>query len=206
MKKIQHAIISGSTRDNSQSFKVANYIAQALEQHVAADEVNIVDLAANTFPLWDETVKEHGADWHSGWSKISKKLHQSDAIIVVVPEWNGMVPPQLSNFFQLCSHKELMHKPGLIVSVSAGEGGFYPIAELRMGSFKNTKICYLPEHIIIRNVGKVLNDFNIVADEKDQYIRDRLNHVLALLHLYAESFKLIRNHDIVKNDKYPRGM
>ena len=49
---------------------------------------------------------------------------------VVSPEWNGMVPSMLTNFFLLCSNNELAHKPGLLVGVSSGTGGSYPVAEL----------------------------------------------------------------------------
>jgi hypothetical protein len=39
----------------------------------------------------------------------------------------------------------------LIIAVSGGAGGgAYPVAELRMSSYKNSRICYLPEHLIVR--------------------------------------------------------
>ncbi len=46
----------------------------------------------------------------------------------------------------------------LIVAVSSGAGGAYPVAELRMSSYKNSRICYIPEQIIIRDVENVLNE------------------------------------------------
>ena len=53
---------------------------------------------------------------------------------------------------------QLGHKPALIVTVSSADGGAYPVAELRMSSYKNNRICYLPEHVILRNVERILND------------------------------------------------
>ena len=203
MNNHHYAIISGSTRPSSQSKKVADFIAKTLSHNSQAELVKIIDLAFDTFPLWEEAIWSKGIDWHPSWSDISKKLQTSDAIIVVAPEWNGMVPPQLMNFFQLCSHNELSHKPGLIVSVSSGQGGSYPIAELRMNSFKNTKICYIPEHVIVRDVNNVLNNFESASSNNDQYIRDRMLHALSLLNLYAGSFKHIREHDIVTKSQYP---
>ena len=41
---------------------------------------------------------------------------------------------------------------GLIVSISSGNGGAYPISELRSSSYKNSHILWIPENIIIRNV------------------------------------------------------
>lgn len=198
------AIISGSTRQHSQSRKVSDYIQYCLAQH--ANKITIIDLATDKFPLWCEEVWTQGASWHAGWKSISDKLFEVDALVIVAPEWNGMVPPQLMNFFQLCSNKELFHKPGLIVTVSAGHGGSYPVTELRMSSFKNTKICYLPEHLIIRNVKEVLNDYQTIASEHDQRIKDRLKVNLEILKHYAVAFQYIRDQDAVKNNIYINGM
>jgi NAD(P)H-dependent FMN reductase len=206
MNHCRYAIISGSTRPNSQSRKVADFISKTLLGNSQVKLVQIVDLALDIFPLWDEAIWSKGIDWHPSWAEVSKKLHTSDAIIVIAPEWNGMVPPQLMNFFQLCSHNELSHKPGLIVSVSSGQGGSYPIAELRMNSFKNTKICYIPEHVIVRDVNNVLNSFESAASDGDQYIRGRMQHALSLLNLYTEAFKPIREHEVVTKSQYPYGM
>ena len=42
----------------------------------------------------------------------------------------------------------MAHKPGLIVTVSAGLGGSYPVTELRISSHKNTRLCYIPDHVL----------------------------------------------------------
>lgn len=206
MNNYSYAIISGSTRHNSQSKKVANFISKTLSYSPQAELIQIIDLAIDKFPLWDEAIWAKGIDWHPSWADVSKKLQMSDAIIVIAPEWNGMAPPQLMNFFQLCSHNELSHKPGLIVSVSSGHGGSYPIAELRMNSFKNTKICYIPEQVIVRDVNNVLNSLEPIASDSDKYIRGRMQHALSLLNLYAGAFKHIREHDVVTKSQYPYGM
>lgn len=205
MLKHNYAIISGSTRQKSQSKKVADHISTQLLSYSETNSVEIVDLSINIFPLWDEAIWSKGIDWHDNWAIISKKLQQSDGIVIIAPEWNGMVPPQLMNFFQLCSHQELSHKPSLIVSVSSTNGGTYPIAELRMNSFKNTKICYLPEHVIVRDVKNVLNT-NEHESENDKHIRERLIHALSLLTVYTDAFKKIRDHELVKNFPFPYGM
>ena len=62
-----------------------------------------------------------------------------------------------------------------LVGVSAGGNGVYPVTEMRISSFKNTKICYTPDHAIVRNVASVLND-EAPANKEDEYTRGRLNH------------------------------
>ena len=88
-----------------------------------------------------------------------------------------MVPAKLKNFLLYCSKDELAHKPALLVSVSAGLGGSYPIAELRISSYKNNRLCYLPENVIIRNIETFLNDKN---KKEVKIIFDRLVECLNL--------------------------
>ena len=53
---------------------------------------------------------------------------------------------------------ELSHKPALPCAISAGEGGAYVISELRMSSYKNNRLCWLPEQLIARQVKSICND------------------------------------------------
>lgn len=88
-----------------------------------------------------------------------------------------MVPATLKNFFLLC-RTELVEKSGLIVSVSTGEGGTYPVAELRMSSDKNTHLWYIQEHLIVRGVRDLFNDFERSTSEADQSLTARFLHAL----------------------------
>ena len=56
-----------------------------------------------------------------------------------------------------CGSGEFAHKPGLIVSISSGNGGAYPISELRSSSYKNSHILWIPENIIIRKSNPYTN-------------------------------------------------
>jgi len=47
---------------------------------------------------------------------------------------------------------ELGHKPALIVAVSSGDGGAYPVSELRMSSYKNNRLCYIPEQVALKSM------------------------------------------------------
>ena len=88
-----------------------------------------------------------------------------------------MVPSAVKNFFLLCSAQELGHKPGLIVSISSSRNGAYPVAELRMSSFKNNRLLYIPEHLILRDVEKMFNPGE-PGLEDDIYYRQRLDYCL----------------------------
>lgn len=195
------AVINGSSRKQSQSLRVSNWIKEVIHTKIPENEVDILDLSKKEIREWDEdfwTLKEN---WCDNWTRHSKNLLKSDAIVVVVPEWGGMVPPALKNLFQLGTNGEFLHKPALIVAISSGNGGSYPVAELRMSSYKNTKICYIPEHIIVRNVEECFDDSN-----STNITKQRLHHVLDILFVYAQSFLEIRSNQIISNNKYPYGM
>ena len=200
-------IVSGSHRKVSQSIKIAKAIKSALKTLKECDEANIFDLANNPLPLWHEDMRKIGKKSKSLLESISKKLAYSDAFIIISPEWHGMVPAGLKNFFLMWGKGELAHKPALIVTVSSGDGGSYPVAELRMSSYKNNRICYLPEHLIIRNVESVFNDNEIDNNSSSQeYFENRLDYCLKQLLIYGKAFKLIRESDAVSIKKYGSGM
>ncbi|MFV0477036.1 MAG: NADPH-dependent FMN reductase [Parahaliea sp.] len=203
-------IISGSHRPKSESRRVAGHIANKLQTEKLCDDTWIYDVSDDPLPHWDEGVWDpDNKAWRNRLDPISKELHSCDAFIVISPEWHGMVPALLKNFFLMWSAGgELAHKPALIVSVSASIGGAYPIAELRMSSYKNSRICYLPEHLIVRNVKKLSNEEN-PQDNDDaamEYYEARLQYCLELLREYTAAFELIRRSGKASLEHYPTGM
>ena len=200
-------IVSGSHRKVSQSIKIAKAIKSALKPFKECDEANIFDLANNPLPLWNEDLRKVGNPSNSLLESVSKKLAYSDAFIIISPEWHGMVPAGLKNFFLMWGKGELAHKQALIVTVSSGDGGSYPVAELRMSSYKNNRICFLPEHLIIRNVESVFNDNEIDNNSSSQeYFENRLDYCLKQLLTYGKAFQQIRKSDAVSIKKYGSGM
>ncbi|MDG1937980.1 MAG: NAD(P)H-dependent oxidoreductase [Pseudomonadales bacterium] len=201
------SIISGSHRLSGQSGKIARVIAQSFSESSLCDESYLLDLADNPLPLWDDSIWSGDDSWQQRLAPISEQLSSSDALVIIVPEWHGMVPSGLKNFFLMWGKGELAHKPALLVSVSSDDGGAYPIAELRMSSYKNNRICYLPEHLIIRKVESV---FNSSADDNDAkaqaYFEGRLDYCLKQLLTYAQAFKQIRESDTTSLSTYRNGM
>jgi len=203
-------IINGSHRQ-AESQRVSKYVQKRLASDALASggaevETEIIDLAGNPLPLWDPGVwAVDNAEWKEVWSGPSAALKSSDAFVVVSPEWGGMVPAGLKNLFLLCSDFELAHKPALLVTVSSGVGGSYPVAELRMSSYKNTQICYLPVHVIVRSVAGMLGASEAVT-EFDKAIRERMDHGLELLLRYAACMGPMRASLGNLLEQFPHGM
>jgi NAD(P)H-dependent FMN reductase len=196
-------ILNGSSRKQSQSGKISRFIDASLRAK-AGVSTYYLNLENNPLPMWDESIWQDAPEWKL-WNPIKAELQSSDAFVFVVPEWSGMVPPAVKNFFLLCSHQELGHKPALIVAVSSSRGGSYPVSELRISSYKNTRLLYLPEHMIIRDVEKMFNG-ETPANEDDKYLRLRLDYSLNLLQAYGKSLKEIRSSGIIDHKTFPNGM
>ncbi len=204
---MKFSIISGSHRENSQSEKVARYLERTLAETRLCDETWLFSLANNPLPLWDESVWEGAPEWRERMRPISEELSSSDAFIVISPEWHGQVPAGLKNFFLLCGKEEVGHKPALIVTVSSADGGAYPVAELRMSSYKNNRICYIPEQVIVRNVESVLNEREADNNpEADQYFRARFAYALGVLKAYALALRQVRASGAVETTVFKNGM
>ena len=153
-------------------------------------------------PLWSPEKKDGKGIWGETWNSISSNLYSSEGFILVVPEYGGMATPAAKNLFLLCGNGEFAHKPGLIVSISSGSGGAYPISELRSSSYKNTHLMWIPENIIIRNV----EEFNPGKHGKNipEWLDNRIDYVLKLFLTYASSMKPIR--EIVNRKDFGNGM
>lgn len=198
------ALISGSHRPDSESGRVARFIAKEIEAN--GHSTYVLELGKTPLPFWDESMWGKEGEASAAFAPISKELQSADAAVIIAAEWNGTVPAALNNFFHYTSVKEFGHKPAFIVSVCAGPvNGTYPVSELRLFSNKNNKLVYLPDHLIVRNVSKVLSD-NSEDESSDAYVKERLTYSLNMLYSYAEALKPIRESDAWKVDKFNFGM
>lgn len=201
------SIISGSHRNPSQSEKVARYLENTLSSEFTDVEPCVYALADNPLPLWDQTLWEDNAEWNQRLAPLKQQLTESDGFIIIAPEWHGQVPAGLKNFFLMFNRFEMGHKPALIVTVSSADGGAYPVAELRMSSYKNNRLCYIPEQLVLRNIEKILNEDAADNDEDaDVYFKERISWTLGILRGYAVALKSMRESTEIHNDKFGNGM
>jgi len=198
-------IVIGSHRLDSQSRKVGLYLEEQIQKMGA--ETWLHDLAHDPLPLWDENLGSGEGQW-AFLPDLVQQLQQSDGFVIVCPEWHGMATSALKNFFLLCGIQSgLAHKPALITAVSGGDGGAYVVSELRASSYKNNRLCYIPEQLVVRNVGKVFNADPLENDpEAHTYFVDRADYSLKLLLAYSEALGDLRSRDVVDLEGYPNGM
>jgi NAD(P)H-dependent FMN reductase len=187
----------------AQTLKVARFVESILR--AGNHEVHLFSLSGNPLPLWDE---ETGGAPDELWDPISAQLKAADALVVLTPEWSGMATPGVKNFLLNCTTDEIGHKPGLIVTVSATRGGSYPVAELRMSGYKNNRLVWIPEHVIVQHVERNFNspDGTAGLEKEDETIRTRLHYALRVLAEYGKALTLVRASGVIDHKTFRSGM
>ena len=196
------SIISASHRKESESERIANLIGSKIKSNKPSINLFNLDLSFSNLPLWSPDKKNGSGIWGKHWKNISNELKQSDGFVFVVPEYGGMATPNSKNIFLLCGDGELAHTPGLIVSVSSGNGGAYPIADLRSFSYKNTHIMWIPENIIIRNVQEY-NPGNH-GSSIPEWLDNRIDYTLEILLAYSLNMRPLR--ELINRKEFGNGM
>lgn len=189
-------IISASTREHAASKHVAKYVQTHLHTLSTSNTITMLDLHQANLPLWQEGATPD--------ADIQNQLEQADGFVFVVPEWHGMVPPAFKNiffYFNPC----FAHKPVYIVSVSAGTGGRYPISELRMSSYKNSFINYIPVSTIVDHVNDTINDKGEFIAPTD-FIAQRIDEGLQFLLQYSTALMQVRDSAIFKEHRFKNGL
>ena len=171
-------IISGSQRLNSNSAKIGNLADTYLKKSQGITSTYHLKLENHPLPLWDDSISHEDSKLKKIWAPIHDELNSSDALVVITPEWHGMASPALKNFFLYCDAKCIAHKPALLISVSAGIGGSYPINEMRTSSYKNSRLCYIPDHLIIRKVSNFCDEYQNPQDPITKQSIERFHYCL----------------------------
>ncbi len=198
-------IVVGSHRTDSQSSRVAAYVAKDLVRIDAGVTVDTIDLADNPLPLWDESIWKGDSGLASRWKPYRDRMRKADGFVIVSPEWAGMVPPGLKNLLLFAGPKEVGHKPALIIAVSASRGGSYPVNELRTSGYKNNRLLYIPEHVLVQDVADVLAG-DAPASDRDAWIRRRIEFADRILLAYARALAPIRSSGLTEHADFPYGM
>ena len=199
------AIVVGSHRKDSQSSRVGAYIAKDLARIDPSLSIDTIDLADNPLPLWDESLWQGDSNLATQWKPFRDRMRTADGFVIISPEWAGMVPPALKNLLLFAGPKEVGHKPALIVAVSASRGGSYPVNELRTSGYKNSRLVYIPEHVLVQDVADVLVGETPVSD-RDAWLRRRIEFADRLLLEYARAFVPIRASGLTEHADFPYGM
>ena len=196
-------IIQGSNRENSESSRVASFVSQNLNKIITKETIDIIDLNSMPLPLFNGKPEIENPNFIA----IKNTLEQSDGFVLITPEWGGMASIAVKNLLQTFRNNQFGHKPALIISVSSGRGGAFPVAELRLNSFKNNHLCFIPEQVIIRDVNNLVLKYDDQELGKTEiFIRNRIDYCLKVLVEYTKALILVRNSGVIDFEKFGNGM
>ncbi|MCA8836847.1 MAG: NAD(P)H-dependent oxidoreductase [Proteobacteria bacterium] len=194
-------IFACSHRRESNSAKVASFVARALRER--ACEADVFDHGKTPLPIWTPDLSTDDGD--GSINRVREQAGRADAFVCVVPEYSGMAAPAFKNIILMMSDEHMGHKPALLVGVSAGMGGAYPIAELRMSSYKNTRLLWIPENVIVRFADNFAQGEKSEKNEKDETVL-RMHYALDLLVEYTRLLLPLRSSPVVGIKPYPFGV
>ena len=127
-------IISTSVRKGRKSHRVALFLKKFIEQTGQAG-ASVADLNEYNFPIFEERLK-YMDNPSPGVLDLQQRVKAADAVIFVVPEYNGGYPPSAKNVVDLLTD-EWYHKPVAISTVSDGVfGGSQVITSLQFSLWK----------------------------------------------------------------------
>jgi NAD(P)H-dependent FMN reductase len=197
---VKTVVISGSTRNESASLRVSEYLK---EQLIGQDsEAFLIDLHKTQLPFYNDT--KEGA-WQSVWLPIEQEMAEADAFVIVSPEWDGMFSAALHNMFNYAASasdkKPMAHKPVVLVGVSSGMGGAYPISQMKSIGSKNTLFVVIPENLRFANVNDVLVDGVITVDA----LKEKVAYSMKVLAEYAHALKSVRESGVLDLVKFKNG-
>lgn len=113
------AIISGSPRGNSVTFRLALHLKQAIAER-SEHELDIIDLREHDLPLLQSVFTSVDAT-PEAHKEVARRMFGADAFILITPEYNGSYSAPLKN---LLDHFPKQHrKPFGIVTASTGALG-----------------------------------------------------------------------------------
>ena len=121
MNKKTIGIIVGSLRRDSFSKKVAQYVADLLEEQFVVTFVDISDLA-----LFNQDME---SDPPQEWLRLRQEVKAADAVLFVTPEYNRSMPAVLKNALDVGSRPYTDNawngKPAAAIGVSPGSIGAF---------------------------------------------------------------------------------
>ena len=205
-------LVSSSQRDNSKSLEVSKYIQANLLNEMEGIKSSILNLSQYPF-LLDHygTGRDDLISLNNNKEEVLGRLYACDAVIFIVPEWGGMVPPALVNLLLLSANGSanglpLGHKPAFAIGISASGGGSNPISLLKGYAAKNSHLTWLPLHAIIQNVDDFLKQaWAPTLDNRYSQVQSRLQVGLKSLTIYANQLACVRDELVKLSQKHPFG-
>ena len=155
---------------NGENLKLAKRCVHAASQRQAKAE--LIDLTSLSLPLYSPRVQAAGAG--AGLTSLRNRLHAAPRWMICAPEYNGSIPPVLSNAIAWLSvmdddFRSLFNGRPVAIGTHSGGGGMEVLISMRI------QLTHLGAEVIGR---QLLSNFNKPA--KDESIDDVVQRLLQM--------------------------
>lgn len=164
-------IISGSARHGSLSRRLAQAAAQAATQ--AGFTPRELDLRALELPIYDGDL-EAAQGVPAGAATLQQALLDSEALLVLTPEYNGFPTPLFINAFDWLSRLQgataaTANKPTALLSSSPGAlGGLRALNYVRQFLQMNFASLVIPQQFALGHAGDAFEADGSLKDERNR--------------------------------------
>lgn len=146
-------IISSTDRPNSMSLSVSNYVAGLYQK----EGINAEVISLEGFPTADVEGGKYGKSI-SSIEDFRRPILEADAIVWVIPEYNGSFPGILKLFIDYLPFPEAFVKtPMAFIGVASGAfGGLRAVEQFQMvANYRNAQL--YPERVFIQRVNSAFD-------------------------------------------------
>lgn len=164
-------IIVGSLREKSYNRRIAEFIKLRYE-----DEHEMEVIRLNDLPVFNEDIEK---DPPQTVKEFKEKIKQSDAVLIVSPEYNHSIPGGMKNALDWCSRVDrvFVGKPVMLMGASNGNvGTARSQSELRQVlNAPGLSAMTLPgNHLLVSNVQDHFDEKGNFVDERTIKYMDKV--------------------------------
>lgn len=155
-------IVSGTNRENSNTFKIAKIV----ESFYLQMRLNVDFIDLRTFPLQELTGQEYFKNKPTEINRINELVVSADGLVVITPEYNGGFPGILKMFIDHLKFPEsFQFRPVCFVGLGDGMwGGLRPVEHLQQ-IFNYREALLFPTRVFLRHVSKLWQADKLADDE-----------------------------------------
>ncbi len=159
-------IIVGTDRANSNSKIIASRLVEDYQQ--LNTPVDLIDLALLDF---SNVVGANYKASKGNFLTAVERVTAADALVIVVPEYNGSFPGALKLFIDYWKYPETFEgRPIAFVGLGTRWGGLRPVEHLQQAlGYRNAYL--FPNRVFISNVFKVIQDGKINDPQVDDLLK-----------------------------------
>ncbi|MAE73045.1 MAG: flavoprotein [Bdellovibrionaceae bacterium] len=165
-------IIVGTNRPDSRSRQVAEIVKAKYSQlEIQAEIIDLaeLDLTALKGSMYGQELEGPAGD-------AIKKINHAEALVMVVPEYNGGVPGVLKHFMDYWSYPvSFEYRPVSYIGLGGRWGGLRPVEHLQQ-IFGYRNAYSFPERVFLSQVWDLLKDGEILDRGVNDLLSTQVDH------------------------------